>query len=242
MKPSKPFLVLLMVAAVAGASAAVAAPHAQAATPRDSMPLSTKLTPAIIDYFGLQPAFEPPNMPALVACAAASACGASDSVRVRFVDASGQVLTAYDGAPTTAIERVTTGTATPTDGVTVYRHTVRRFVQEDGAKVLMTGTDSIVTSDTGAPGRAPSTVVRMHRYAAMRYLVNDPRFPWPLTGLVTLELSETPGASPRRLRPPSAHAAVSFDGTPTASIVTSGALTHRVHLRARVLETTLPDR
>jgi hypothetical protein len=38
------------------------------------------------------------------------------------------------------------------------------------------------------------------------------------------------------------HAAVSYDGTSYAHILTSGALTHRVNLRAKLLETTMPAR
>ena len=242
MKPSKPFLVILMLAAVAAASAVVATPHAQAATPRDSMPLSTRLTPTMIDYFALQVAWDVPNLPVLVACAARPACAASDSGQVRFLDAAGRAVAAYDGAPTTVIEQVRRQRTSPAPGITEQRTLARRFTQEDRAKVMMHGTDSIVTVDSGGAGRAPSTLVRVHRYAAMRYLVNDRLLPWPLTGLATLELSTTPGTAPRALQPLAAHAALSFDGSHVATIVTSGALTHRVDLRTRRLDTTLPDR
>ena len=243
MKPSQPFLVILMVAAVAGASALVAAPHAQAAIARDSLPLSAPLTPAMIDYFALQVAWEPPQIAVLVACAARPTCGASDSVQVRFLDAAGHTVAGYDGAPTTVIEQVRRQQTSPAPGRTEQRTLVRRFTQEDhGAKVVMHGIDSIVTVDSRGTGREPSTLVRVHRYSAMRYLMNDPLLPFPLTGLVTLELSSTPGVATDPSQALAAHAAVSFDGSHVATIVTSGALTHRVDLRTRRLDSTLPDR
>jgi hypothetical protein len=88
----------------------------------------------------------------------------------------------------------------------------------------------------------PSTLTRVRRYADVRYLVNDPRFPWPLTGVVVLELSNVIGPRPAMPMRTAVHAAVNFDGTPVAHIITTGALTHRANLRAMLLDTTIPDR
>jgi hypothetical protein len=77
MKPSKPFLLVLAGIAVA-AFVIVETPRAVPAQAQDSMPMSTKLTPAMIDYFALDVAFERPSIAALVSCKAVPACGASD--------------------------------------------------------------------------------------------------------------------------------------------------------------------
>jgi hypothetical protein len=106
----------------------------------------------------------------------------------------------------------------------------------------MNGTDSIVKVDTGAADRESSTLTRVHRFSDVRYLVNDLNFVWPLTGLVVLELSNANGPAQRAPVRVAAHGAVSFDGTRYAQILTAGALTHRVDLSAKRLETTMPDR
>ena len=241
MKPSKPFLFVLTVVAVAG-FVIVETPRAVSAQAQDSLPMATRLTPAMIDYFALDVAYDRPSIAALTGCAALPACGSSDSSRVRFLDAEGRVTARYSATPTTTIEQVRRQHAVPADGVTEDRTAVRRFTTDAQGRIVMQGSDSIVKRTGATSGTAASVVTRVHRYSDVRYLVNDLTYIWPITGLVTLELSEATGVAPRTRVPLLGHAAVSYDGTPYAHILTSGALSHRVNLRARLLETTMPAR
>lgn len=241
MKPSRPFQIVLVTLGIVAVTVSFAAPPVRAAGTGNGMPLSTRLTPAMIDFFGLAVAMERPSLTALAQCAATPACGASDSVTMRIIDASGAAVATYDGQPTTIIEQVRRHRGVSADSSDQTRLLVRRFVKDADGRVVMNGRDSIVTTGRRIDGLLPDTVVRVHRYSDVRYLVNDPRFVWPLTGLVVLELRQGGSAA----RPPlhgSAHAAVSFDGTPNARIVTTGAVSHRADLRALRLETTLPER
>lgn len=241
MTPTKPFLLTLALVAVGGAGI-IASPAPREAAAQESLPLSTKLTPTMIDFFGLGVAFERPSMAALAACRNTKACGDSDSSTVRFLDERGRDVPEYDGKPTSVIRSVRRLRATTTDGATESRTEVRLFTTDEQGRVVMNGTDSITKIDGGAAGRPASTVTRVHRFTDVRYLVNDPRFAWPLTGMVVLELSDVAGStSPSTVRT-ATHAAVNFDGTAFAHIITSGALTHRVNLQARLFETTIPDR
>jgi hypothetical protein len=242
MKPSKPFIISLAFVTAIGVSVMLGAPRARAAEVSHSMPLSTKLTPAMVDYFALDVAFERPSIASLVACAATPACGASDSSRVRFIDALGVPIGTYDGAPSTTIEQIRWLRSSDTVGVTVTRTLVRRWVKDDRGRVVMNGSDLIVRIDVGAAGREPSTLTRLHRYSDLRYVVNDPTLLWPITGMAVLELSNVLGATPRVPTAPAIHAAVSYDGSPFAHIATTNGLAHRVNLPAKVLETTMPDR
>ena len=63
-----------------------------------------------------------------------------------------------------------------------------------------------------------------------------------MAALVMLESSYTGGSMSQPLVRPTSYAAVSFDGTASAHIITSGSLTHRADLAAKLLETTMPDR
>ncbi len=242
MKPTKPFLVTLSALAVAGAAVVLTAPAASTAAAADSLPLSTALTPVMIDYFGLGEAFVRPSIAALLQCHAKPACGSSDSSQVRFVDASGELLAVYDGAPTSVIESVRRQQATLSARITESRTLVRRYAKDAQGRVVMNGADSIVKIDSGAADRVPSTLTRVHRYNDVRYLANNLDFVWPMTGLVVLELSHAVGAEQRAPLRLAAHGAVSFDGTRYAQILTTGGLTHRVDLSAKRLETTMPDR
>jgi len=242
MKPSKPFLFCLALVAVAGATVFLNAPTAHAASAEDEMPLSTRLTPAMIEFFGLDVAFDRPSIAALVSCQAQPACGRSDSSSVRFLDASGSVQSTWDGKPGSVIEQLRQQVVTTTIGATETRRFLRHFAVDEKRRVVMNGRDSIVTVDSGAPGREASRMVRIRRFTDVRYLVSDPRFIWPLTGLVVLESSYGTGSSSQPLVRPTSHAAVAFDGTASAHIITAGSLTHRADLAAKVLETTLPDR
>ncbi|MCC7053202.1 MAG: hypothetical protein IT355_08020 [Gemmatimonadaceae bacterium] len=248
MKPSKPFVRVLALTAV-GAAVVLLTPQApraaaaHAAATQDGMPLSTKLTPEMIDYFGLGVAFERPSVAALVACHDTPACGASDSSTVRFTDASGAEVRVYDGMPASTIEQVRRVQASPADGVTETRILVRHFSKDAQGRLVMSGTDSIVKVAAAGAGRAAaSTVTRVNRYTDVRYLVNDPRFPWPITGLVVLELSDVAGMTQRPAVHTASHAAVSFDGTAVAQVLTTGALSHRANLQDKRLETVVPDR
>ena len=242
MKPSKPFVISLAFVIATGAAVLLGAPRARVAEARDSLPLTTKLTPAIIDYFAIDVAYERPSIAALVTCAAQPACAATDSARVRFVDASGTVVPAYDGKPTTTIQQVRRLHSSDTVGVTETRTLVRRWLKDEQGHVVMNGTDSIVRVDAGAVGREPSTLTRVHRYSDVRYVVNDVKLMWPITGLVVLELSNAVGAARHPAVALASHAAVSFDGSSYAHILTTNGLMHRVNLRARLLETTMPER
>ncbi len=242
MQPSKPFVFALSALAVAAAALTLDTPRANSAAAADALPLSTALTPTMIDYFALGDAYDRPSIAALLQCQATATCGAADSSLVRFLDGNGQVLAAYDGLPTTYIEEGRRREATLSVGVTETRIRVRRYAKDEQGRIVMNGSDSIVKVDLGATDRAPSTLTRVHRYSDVRYLVNDLKFVWPLTGLVVLELSNAVGPAqhaPVRL---AAHGAVSFNGTRYAQILTTGALTHRVDLSAKRLETTMPDR
>lgn len=241
MKPSTPFLFAVAVLAVAGL-VIVETPLATPAHAQDSIPLSTRLTPAIIDYFALDVAYERPSIAALVSCKAAPQCGSSDSSQVRFINADGRAVAQNDATPSTTIEQVRRQHTTPADGTTENRTLIRRFVKDAQGRLVMQGTDSIVTMTRATAGTEATTVTRVHRYSDVRCLVNDPAFVYPITGLVSLELSSVVGRAPRAAAPLLQHAAVSYDGTSYAHIITSGALTHRVNLRARLLETTMPAR
>ena len=241
MKPSKPFLFLLALVAVAGV-VIVETPQARQVHAQDTMPLSTSLTPTMIDYFALDIAFERPSIAALVACKTVPQCGASDSSQVRFINADGRAVDTYDAASTTTIEQVRQQHLTTATGAGEDRRSVRRYVRDAQGRIVMQGTDSIVTRTPATTAAAASTVTRVHRYGDVRYLVTDPTFQYPITGLVSLELSDVAGLTPRAAPPLIQHAAVSYDGTAYAHIITSGALTHRVNLQKRLLETTLPAR
>jgi hypothetical protein len=242
MSPSRPFVFALSALVVAAAAVTFATPKARVAAAADALPLSTALTPVMIDYFGLGDAFVRPSIAALLQCQAARECGASDSSLVRFVDARGERLAVYDGAPTSVIETVRRREAAPSAGVTEVRTLVRRYSKDDQGRIVMRGSDSIVTVDAGTADRASSTLTRVHRYNDVRYLPNNLNFVWPMTGLVVLELSNAVGAEQRAPVRLAAHGAVSFDGTRYAQILTTGGLTHRVDLSAKRLETTMPDR
>jgi hypothetical protein len=242
MKPSKPFL--YTVAAVVALGAAVVLPTrtAREASAQEGMPLSTRLTPAMIDYFALDDAYARPTIDALVRCSATPACSASDTSRVRFIAASGDALTSYDAKPGSVIEQVRRSRTTPATGVTETRTQVRRYSTDPEGRLVMNGTDSIVKVDRGDDNRASSTLTRVHRYADIRYLVNDPVYVYPLTGLVVLELSIVSGPLPHAAARTENHAAVSFDGTSYARVLTTNGLSHRVNLQAKLLETMMPER
>lgn len=242
MKPTRPFVYALSALVVAGAAVVLSTPKARAAAASDSFPLSTALTPAMIDYFGLSDAFARPSIAALVRCHAIPACGASDSSTVQFIDALGRVVDAYDGRPSSVIAQVRRQRATLSAGITETRTRVRRYAKDEQGRIVMNGTDSIVKVDTGGAERESSTLTRLHRYSDVRFLVNDPTFVRPLTGLVVLELSHAVGQAQRTPVRMAAHGAVSFDGTRYAQILTTGALMHRADLSAKRLETTMPDR
>ena len=242
MKPSKPFLFCLALVTVSGCMVLSNAPSAQAATTEQGMPLSTKLTPAMIDYFGLQVAYEHPTIQALVACHAQPACGASDSSRVRIFDASGAVVHRWDGKPGSVIEQVRQVESAAANGVMETRRTVRRFATDEQGRLVMNGTDSIVRADAGAATRSATRLTRVNRYTDVRYLLTDTRFIWPLTGLVVLELSNEFGDRAQGPTLTAGHAAVSFDGTSQVHIITTGALLHTADLQAKRLDTTVPDR
>jgi hypothetical protein len=222
MPPTKPFIYSLVTLAVVGAGVVLPATSVREVAAKEGLPLSTKLTPAMIDYFGLSEA--------------------SDSSRLRFVDSAGRVAAVYDGKPSTTIEQVRRLRTVSDSGVTEARTMVRRYVKDEQGRIVMNGSDSIVKVDPGAHGRERSTLIRVHRFNDVRYLVTDPTFVWPLTGLVVLELSNVVGPPTRGEVRTAGHAAVSFDGTRYAHVLTTGALSHRVDLQARLLETTLPDR
>ena len=205
------------------------------------MPLSTKLTPAMIDYFALDVAFQRPSINALVTCEGVPVCGASDSSQVRFLDANGQRVANYDGSPEMTIEQ-RRHQLTVADGSVEQRTLVRRYNKDALGRIVMQGSDSIVKITRASVGIDASTLTRVHRYSDVRYLLNDPTLQWPITGLVTLELSNAVGAARRSPAPLLGHGAVSFNGTSFAHILTSGALTHRVNLQAKLLETTMPAR
>jgi len=242
MKPSKPFLFCLALLAVAGATTFLNAPTARADSATGAMPLSTRLTPAMIDHFGLEVAYDHPSIAGLVACQAQPACGGSDSSSVRFLDTRGSVVPMWDGKPGSVIELVRHRNGTDAKGGVLTRTLRRHFAVDEQGRVVMNGVDTIVTVDSGAPRRGASRVVRINRYADVRYLMSDPRFVWPLKGLVVLELSSTPGIASESLVRPAGHAAVGFDGTASAHIITTGSLMHRADLAAKRLETSVPVR
>ena len=242
MKPSKTFLFSLALVAVAGITVILTPARVRAASATEPFPLSTALTPAMVDFFGLAPAFERPSIAALVACHDTAGCGGSDTSQVRFRDAAGTEVPVYDGRPASTIEQVRRERHELNTGVTESRTMVRVFSTDEQGRVVMSGTDSIVKRDAGGVGRDASTLVRVHRYTDVRYRVNDPKFIWPMTGLVVLELSHVIGTDRTAPARGASHAAVSFDGTPYAQVLTTGALMHRVNLQARRLETTVPDR
>lgn len=210
MKPTKSFLIIL---SVVGAVAVVTTVLPGSADAHDA-PMSTSLTPVMTDYFALDYVLEPrPSIRSLVACHALPACASSDSSRVRFLDASGAEVATHGGTPANVIEQVRRVQTARTGGVSDARTLVRRYLTDAQGRLVMNGTDSIITVDPGDGRRPPSTLVRVHRYADVRYLVNDTTFHWPMTGLVVLEESRTfSGAQDAHpvMRP---HGAVSFDGT-----------------------------
>ena len=242
MKPTKPFLFTLALTAIAAITVILTPGRVRAADTAEPFPLSTALTPEMIDFFGLDPAFERPSIAALVACGSTPACAASDSVQVHFLDASGAELSGYDARPGSVIEQVRRQQSSAAAGVTETRTLRRRYSQDAQLRLVMSGTDTIVKRVTGGAGRAPSSLIRVRRYADVRYRLNDPTFTWPMTGLVVLELSHSVGAGNVALPHTASHAAVSFDGTSYAQVLTAGALSHRVNLQSRRLETTVPDR
>jgi hypothetical protein len=237
MKPSRPFVFALTALVMAGAGVALSSPPVHAA-PADTLPLTTALTPTMIDYFALGDAFARPSMAALVQCHATPACGASDSSRVRFLDVRGNAVDVYDAKPTSVIEQVRHLQSTLATGASETRTQVRTYTTDDQGKIVMNGVDSIVTVNAASA----STLTRVHRYSDVRYLPNDLHFIWPLTGLIVLELSNVVGAEPRGSVPLAAHGAVSFDGSQYAQILSTAALRYRVDLRAKRLETTMPER
>ncbi len=241
MTPSKPFLFVLALVAVAG-FVIIATPQAKPVQAQDTMPMSTKLTPAMIDYFALDVAYERPSITALVSCQAVPQCGASDSSRVRFLNADRRAVAEYDATASTTIEQVRRQHTTTATGADEDRTSVRRYVTDVQGRIVMQGTDSIVTLTRATSAAEASRVTRVHRYGDVRYLITDPTYQYPITGLVSLELSDVVGPTPRVAPPLIQHAAVSYDGTAYARILTSSALTHRVNLRARLLETTMPAR
>ena len=241
MQPTKSFLIVLSLVTVAGA-VIVATPNARPAQAAQeaTLPLSTALTAQMIDYFGLDAAYDRPSIAALTACSATPACGASDTSEVRIRNAAGATVPAFDSQPGSVIEQVRRVKTTPSAGVAETRVIVRRYSTDDHGRVVMNGRDSIVTIDAGDAVRTPSAFVRVRRFADVRYLSTDPRYPWPLNGLVTLELSRVTGSAAPT--PVAGVAAVSFDGTPIAQIITTSAVTHRANLQKKVLDTTVPDR
>jgi hypothetical protein len=242
MKPSKPFL--YTVAAVVALGAAVILPTrtAREAAAQDGMPLSTKLTPVMIDYFALDAAYSHPTIDALVQCSAVAACASSDTSRIRFLNSTGAVVATYDGQPGTVIEHARVARSTPEAGVSESRALMRRYATDPEGRLVMHGTDSIVRITDGSRDTAASTLTRVHRYSDVRYLLKDPAFVYPMTGLVVLELSLATGPAPRAPVRTAGHAAVSFNGTSYASVITTNGLSHRVNLQARLLETMVPDR
>lgn len=237
MQPSKPFLFVLALSAV-GAAIVATTPAPKPAAAQDAMPLSTRLTPEMSDYFGLGIAYERPSMTAMLACASTPACAHNDSTQLRFLDASGAPADVYDGQPGSIIEQVRQLASAPKPGVTERRTQMRRYTTDEHARVVMSGTDSITRVDAGGATHPGTTLTRVHRYTNVQYLVNDPRFQFPLTGLVVTELT-LKGADGK-----GAHdiEAMNFDGTNFAHVLTAGALTHRVDLKAKMLETVIPDR
>ena len=242
MPHSKSFVISLAFCAAAAVAVLSSAPSARVAEAQSARPLSTKLTPAMIDYFALDVALQRPDIASLAACGAQPTCARSDSAGVRFVDSSGTVLPMYDGKPTTTIEQVLRLRREVSSGVSETRTLVRHWSTDDRRHIVMSGSDSIVKSDVGAVGRLASTLTRVHRYSDVRYVVNDAKLVWPITGLVVLELSNAIGAAPHATPVLASHAAVSFDGSPFAHVLTTNGLSHRVNLPARLLETTMPDR
>jgi hypothetical protein len=242
MKPTKPFLYTVAALVALGAAVVIPAKTAPVASAQESMPLSTKLTPAMIDYFALDDAFARPTIEALMQCSATPACSASDSSRLRFLDASGAVAASYDAMPGSAIEHVRLRQSARTSDVTETRTLVRRYATDAQGRLVMNGTDSIVKIDLGSGSRASSTLTRVHRYSDVRYLVQDTTYVYPLTGLVVLDLSIVNGPMPHAPLRTASHAAVSFDGTGYAHVLTTNGLSHRVNLKAKLLETIVPDR
>lgn len=242
MKPTKPFLLSLAALLVVGVTLASTKPAAHAATVDDAFPLSTALTPAMIDFFAVTDALVRPSFSSLVACTASPACSASDTARVRVLDASGAVLAAYDAKSTTTIEQVRHQAVTLPGGAEQTRVMVRRYTRDDRDRLVMQGSDTIVTKDAGTSTREPSTLTRVHHYSEVRFLLTDPRHLWPITGLVVLE---TPIPTATAARTPlqfEAHGAVSFNGTEYAQVLSNDGLTHRINLRTKRLDTSIPDR
>ena len=134
MKPSKPFLFVLAIVAVAG-FVIVATPRAKPAHAQDAMPMSTKLTPAMIDYFALDVAYTRPSLAALVSCQAVPQCGASDSSAVRFLTADGREVTEYDATPATTIEQVRRQHTTTATGADEDRISLRRYVKDSQGQI-----------------------------------------------------------------------------------------------------------
>jgi hypothetical protein len=242
MKPTKPFLYTVAALIAIGGAVILPTRTARVAAAQESMPLSTKLTAAMIDYFALSDAYAHPTVASLTQCSVTPACGASDTSTVRFLDVSGNVVTTYDAAPSSVIEQVRRLETTLAAGVTETRSLVRRYTTDAQGRLVMNGTDSIVKIDRGAADRESSMLTRVHRYTDVRYLVKVAAFVYPMTGLVVLELSNVTGPLPHAQLRTASHAAVSFDGTGYAHVLTTNGLSHRVNLQAKLLETMMPDR
>jgi hypothetical protein len=242
MQPSRPFV--FSVAALLALGVAVVLPlqRGREASAKEGLPLSTPLTAEMIDYFGLSDAFAPPSMALLAQCGATPACAASDTSRIRFFGPDGRVTAVLDARTGSAIEHVRRQSATIARGVTETRILVRTYATDSEGRIMMNGRDSIVKVDSGDVAREASTLTRVHRYSDVLYHVKDSSLVWPLTGLVVLDLARSTGAAQSGSVRLASHGAVSFDGTQFARVITTGALTHRVDLKARVLETELPDR
>jgi hypothetical protein len=241
MSPVKPALLTLVGLAAIAALGFVGVPalSARSAAAQGELPLTAKLSDEMIGYFGLQAGYDRPSIAALQQCAAQPACGASDSASIRFLDSTGVAMAAFNASATRTIERVTHARTTRTDGRVTQVMRVRRYSQDAQGRLTMTGVDSLVQRTTAGGRATPGTLARIHRYEGVRYLPNDTTYVWPITGLVVME----EGMSNDDMLPRTRYnAAVSFDGSPTATILTSGGLTHRADLKRRVLETVLPER
>jgi hypothetical protein len=241
MQPTKPFLYTLPSVAVLGAIA-IGFGNARLASANEAYPLTTPLTAEMSEFFGLDPAFARPSIEQLVQCGSTPSCAHSDSVQIRFRNATGNIVAAYDGTPAASIEQIHRSTTTPSRGVTVSRTMIRTYTKDGEGRVVMYGTDSLVRMTINVTGHDSSSIVQTNRYSDVRYRMNDTAFVWPMTGMVVNELAasySTPVGQPMRL---ASHSALSFDGTRYARIITTNSLSHRVNLQTKVLETAIPDR
>jgi hypothetical protein len=238
MQPTKSFLSALAIVGLLGVVAiSLGSARSAAAAEADAYPLSTKLTAEMQDYFALRIAYQRPDLDALLQCSRTPACSRSDTASLRFVTAGGAVVPTYDSAPSTVIEHLRRVRNAPSRGVTESRTEIRRFVRDREGRMVMNGSDSVVTVTVSLTGTDTATAVRVHRYTHVSYLVTDPTFKWPITGLVVLDQSEKGAPTPL-----TTYATVSFDGTPYATVLTTHSLMHRVNLQTEQLETAIPDR